>query len=188
MFFIQNKKTGFPKVNKHPPLVIRQTLNDIVVLLIPGNALHEKRFQRHIGVGPLVSSQERRALAVPRISRGSTGCFVSASVYIGIRLFALSGDSFVKRFLYSLIRFTWTFCSWSRIVVVDAQDVENGWLALGALLCHARVLHRPTLCRPPAQPRTAPPFPVREMSEFWIRFLFILHGHDHYSPISEINI
>ena len=32
---------------------------------IPGNVLHEKSFQRHIGVVALVSGQERRALLVP---------------------------------------------------------------------------------------------------------------------------
>ena len=37
---------------------------------IPGHALHEKGLQRQIGVGTLVSSQERRALAVPLINRG----------------------------------------------------------------------------------------------------------------------
>ena len=41
-------------------------------MLVPGHALHEKGLQRQIGVGTLVSSQERRALAVPLINRGST--------------------------------------------------------------------------------------------------------------------
>ena len=41
-----------------------------VVDYVPGHALHEKGLQRQIGVGTLVSSQERRALAVPLISRG----------------------------------------------------------------------------------------------------------------------
>ena len=36
----------------------------------PGHALHEKGLQRQKGVGTLVSSQERRAFAVPRINRG----------------------------------------------------------------------------------------------------------------------
>ena len=38
----------------------------------PGHALHEKGLQRQIGVGTLVSSQERRALAVLVINRLST--------------------------------------------------------------------------------------------------------------------
>ena len=67
---------------------------------IPANVLHEKGLQRQIGVGTLVSSQERRALAVPLINRlsaagqplvnrGSTADFVPPSVYIGFRLFVL---------------------------------------------------------------------------------------------------
>ena len=36
---------------------------------IPGHALHEKGLQRQIGVVTLVSSQERRALAVPLVNR-----------------------------------------------------------------------------------------------------------------------
>ena len=39
---------------------------------ILGHALHEKGSQRQIGVGTLVSSQERRALADPLINRGLT--------------------------------------------------------------------------------------------------------------------
>ena len=35
----------------------------------PGHALHEKGLQRQIGVGTLVGSQERRALAVPLTNR-----------------------------------------------------------------------------------------------------------------------
>ena len=41
-------------------------------LYIPGHALHEKELHRQKGVGTLVSSQERRALAVPLINRGSS--------------------------------------------------------------------------------------------------------------------
>ena len=37
---------------------------------IPGHALHEKDLQRQKGAGPLVSSQEERALLVPVINRG----------------------------------------------------------------------------------------------------------------------
>ena len=36
---------------------------------IPGHALHEKGLQRQIGFGPLVNSQERRALAVSVVNR-----------------------------------------------------------------------------------------------------------------------
>ena len=38
---------------------------------VPGHALHEEGLQRQIGVGTLVSSQERRALFVPLINRWS---------------------------------------------------------------------------------------------------------------------
>ena len=41
---------------------------------IPGHALHEKGLQIQKGVGPLVSSQEQRALLVPRINNLSTAC------------------------------------------------------------------------------------------------------------------
>ena len=41
-------------------------------IAFPGHALHEKRLQRQIGVGPLVSSQEQRALLVPVINRLQT--------------------------------------------------------------------------------------------------------------------
>ena len=43
---------------------------------IPGHALLEKGLQRQLGVGTLVSSQERREAAIPRISRGSNADFV----------------------------------------------------------------------------------------------------------------
>ena len=38
-------------------------------LEVPGHALHEKRLQRQIGVGTLVNSQQRRALAIPVINQ-----------------------------------------------------------------------------------------------------------------------
>ena len=40
------------------------------VIIIPGHALHEKGLQRQKNVGPLVGSQEQRALLVPLITRG----------------------------------------------------------------------------------------------------------------------
>ena len=61
----------------------------------PAHALHEKGLQRQIGVGTLVSSQERRTLFrpgdKPRMNRWSTADFVPPSVYIGFRLFVLLG-------------------------------------------------------------------------------------------------
>ena len=44
--------------------------NGIQIMYFPGHALHEKGLQRQRGVGPLVSSQEERALLVPVINRG----------------------------------------------------------------------------------------------------------------------
>ena len=41
----------------------------LLVLLIPGHALHEKGLQRHKGVVPLFGSQEQSALLVPVINR-----------------------------------------------------------------------------------------------------------------------
>ena len=63
-----------------------------VCFVIPGHALHEKGLQRQIGVGSLVSSQERMALFValingrstggqPVVSRWSTAGFVPPSVF-----------------------------------------------------------------------------------------------------------
>ena len=37
---------------------------------LPGHALHEKGLQRQKGFGPLVSSQDERALLVPLMNRG----------------------------------------------------------------------------------------------------------------------
>ena len=67
---------------------------------VPGHALHENCLQRQIGVDTLVSSWERRALAVPlinrlptanqsRVNRESDADFVPPSVYIGFRLLVL---------------------------------------------------------------------------------------------------
>ena len=48
-----------------------------------------KRVYRDRGVGPLVSSQERRAAIVPLISRWSSAGLVPPPLYIGFRLFVL---------------------------------------------------------------------------------------------------
>ena len=55
--------------------VLSKTLgssNDCFYRYIPGNALHEKSSQRQIGIGTLVSKQERNALLVPHINGGLT--------------------------------------------------------------------------------------------------------------------
>ena len=45
----------------------RFTLSYIV---IPGHALHEKGLQSQLGVGTMISNEERRAAVVPQINRG----------------------------------------------------------------------------------------------------------------------
>ena len=66
-------------------------LLDRLTYHVPRNVLHVKGFQKKKGVGPLVSSRERRALLAPLLNRGETGCQPLAlfphSVYIGFRLF-----------------------------------------------------------------------------------------------------
>ena len=63
-----------------------------ILSLIPGHALHEKGLQRQITFGTLVNSQQRRALLVPLINRGSTGRFVPPPVYIGFHCSCLRRD------------------------------------------------------------------------------------------------
>ena len=75
---------------KHRPSAWEPNVGAKFILAdIPGHALHEKGLQRQKGVGPLVSSQEHRALLVLRINRGSTAGFVPPPVYIGFPLFVL---------------------------------------------------------------------------------------------------
>ena len=56
-------------MHHHP---VEAHFHTLISLPIPGHALHEKGLQRQIGVSTLVSSQERRALAIPLINRLST--------------------------------------------------------------------------------------------------------------------
>ena len=105
---------------------------------VPGHAVHEKGLQRQIGVGTLVSSQERRALAVPLINRGSTADFVPPSVYIGFRLFVLPG-----RRPGQCLRFA---------------GGQEGGLSPGRIDPTAS---RATQPRSPSPPRRAPPRPDR---------------------------
>ena len=60
-----------------------------ILIRTPGHALLEKGLQRQKGAGPLVSSQEERALLVPLLNRLSTAGFVPPPVYIGFPLFVL---------------------------------------------------------------------------------------------------
>ena len=101
---------------------------------VPGYALREKGLQRQKGAGPLVSSQEHRALLVPRINRLSTGCqplvWFPHRGLNGISFVRASGETFRRR-------------------VFDALGDTRDACLLGQLLC---------LC--PAQPSPTP-LPLR---------------------------
>ena len=62
-------------------------------LQFPGHAVHEKGLQRQKGVGPLVGSQEQRALTTPRSNRG----FCSFIGLHRISLVRASGGTFRRR-------------------------------------------------------------------------------------------
>ena len=147
------------------PLVLRREQPPLFApfsrtcLACPGRALHEKGLQRQIGVGTLVSSQERRAPAVPLINRlatagqplvnrGSTADFVPPSVYIGFRFVRASEETF--RTVFSI---RWR----ARGRVVSGPDRPNG------------VPSYPAPPRPAAPPCSAPTRPARGVSGFWIR-------------------
>ena len=120
--------------------VYQLLVNRLSCCSIPGHALHEKGLQRQIGVGTLFSSQERRALAVPLINRGSTPDFVPPSVYIGFPLFLLP-----KRRPGQCLRFA---------------GGQEGGLSPGRIDPTAS---RPTQPRLPSPPRRAPLRPDRHV-------------------------
>ena len=99
--------------------------------IIPGHALHEKGLQRQKNVGPLVSSQEQRALLVPRLNRSSTGDFVPAFGLNRISFVRVSGETF-------------------RQYVLDALEGTRKACFLGGLFCR-----RPVLTDPAPSPRRA---------------------------------
>ena len=98
---------------------------------------HGKGLQNQKGVGPLVSSQKRRARFVSRINRSSNAVFVPPSVYIRTRLFELPN--------------TYTF----RTGVFDALGVSE------SVVLWADRSVRVTFCQVPPHPaaslRCAPP-------------------------------
>ena len=100
--------------------------------LFPGHALHEKGLQRQQGGGPLVGSQERRALLGPLISRLQTADFVPAFGLHKISLVRASGETFRRRFF-------------------DALGGTRVACLLGELFCRRSILPGPA---PP--PRRAP--------------------------------
>ena len=69
---------------------------------IPGHALHEKGLQRQKGGGPLVGSQEQRALLVPLLNRLSTARCAPEFGLLGISPVRASGGTFIRRFFDAL--------------------------------------------------------------------------------------
>ena len=86
--------------------------------------MHEKGLQRQKCVGPLVSSQEQRALHVPRLNRSSTADFVPAFDLHRISLVRASGGTF-------------------RHYVLDALEGTREACLLGGLFCRRAVLSDP---------------------------------------------
>ena len=93
----------------------RKISKRIQYVQIPGHALHEKGVQRQQSVGPLVSSQEQRALLVPLINRGLTAYqpltnrlstaykpLVNRLFCSRISLVRASGETFRRRFFDAL--------------------------------------------------------------------------------------
>ena len=133
---------------------------------IPGHALHEKGLQRQKGVGPLVGSQERRALLVPLINRVKTVCQP-------LILFPHS----------VLIR----FCLF--VLLERRGDVSSmPWGNEGRLSPERIALSasRPARPRPAAPPR-APTRPARGMSGFWIRQVILLYTGGHINFLHELS-
>ena len=104
----------------------------------PGHALHEKGLQRQMGVGPLVSSQERKALMAPVVNRLSNGDFVPPSVLSTISLVRAPEES---------LRTVFSICWGARGRVVSWPDRPNG------VQCYP--------APPLSPPRRAPPRPER---------------------------
>ena len=106
---------------------------------IPGHTSHETSLQRQKGVGPLVSSQERRSLAVPLIFRPPTARYVLRS--------NLKNISFVRA------------CEkMSRKVVFGALDGKMDDFSSGGIVPPPSWAYPPTAILPrPAAPRPALP-------------------------------
>ena len=126
--------------------------------IVPGHALHDKGLQKQKGVGPLVSSQEHRALPVPVTNRLSSGC---------------------QPLVVFLHRFKWDFaCSFFWRVVQEmflrCLGRYEGHLSPGRNVLSASCSALPRSAAPPCAPTRA----ARGMSGFWIRqvslFLFFV--------------
>ena len=101
--------------------------------------MHVKVLQRQISVATLVNSQQRKALPVPVINRGSTGRLVPSTVYMGFPLFVLA-----KRRSEQLFTLRW-----GARRAVGVQGDRN----VGSLFCQASP--RPAVRLAPC--RTEPP-------------------------------
>ena len=132
--------------------------------VIPGHALHEKGLQRQTGVGPLVSSQEQRALLVSVISRLSTNCqpVVNCSLcsFIGLHRISLvraCGETFRRR-------------------VFDALGGTRDACLLGKLFCRRPILPGPA---PPSlcARRLDPPWYVRVLDSTGVTSCRIMSWH-----------
>ena len=100
---------------------------------------------KYVGVGTLVSSQERRAAAVPRLNQ----TFCSSTDLHRISFVHASEETF-------------------RTVVFDALEGKRVGRLLGEPTRRRPVLPRPVPPRP-APLCAAPPRPARGMSGFWVR-------------------
>ena len=132
---------------------------------IPGHALHEKGSQRQKSIGPLVSSQERRAAVVSLINRLSTArqplvVFLD-SVYIGCYLSVLPkkrpGRSSPVPWGSKWTIVLWAHRPASPRPVPPCPDPPR------------LAPPRPAPPRPSAPPCPAPSRPAGGISGFWIR-------------------
>ena len=121
----------------------------------PGHALYEKGLWRQKGIGPLVSSQERRALLVPMINLSSTArC--------------------VPPFDFHRISFVHASEETSRTVVPIALESKMDSCLLGAPNRRCPASPQLTRPRPAARLCADPPHPARGIFCFWIRQVFPL--------------
>ena len=121
--------------------------------------MHEKGLQRQIGVGTLVNSQQRRALAVPVINRGETG-----------------GQPVVNRTLCSStglhrIPFARACEETSRTVFYSMLEAQRGcWFPRRPKCRHLVLPSVAPLRRPPC---AVPTRPACCVSGFWTRQVYI---------------
>ena len=123
-------------------------------LEIPGHALHEKGLQRQIGVGTLVNSQQRRALAVPVINRDKPDkprvnrTFCSSTGLHRISFVRACEETF-RTVFYSAL-----------------EGQRGGWLPRPPKCRH---LVLPSVAPPRRPPCAVPTRPARCVSGFWTR-------------------